>query len=499
MSEIVASQNPVDMRSMFELLKTIPGQYIETDEPVDPNAELSGVYRHIGAGGTVMRPTQIGPMMVFNSVKGHEGARVAIGVLASRERIGYMFDTDPRELGFLLRGAVRNAIAPVTIAQSEAVCQEVVHRAEDPDFDIRKLLPAPTNTPEDAGPYVTMGMCYATDPENGDSDVTIHRLCLQSKDEISMYFVPGARHLSVFREKAEAAGKPLPISISIGVDPAIEVAACFEPPTTPLGFNELSIAGGIRKQPVELVDCLTINEKAIANAEYVIEGELLPDVRVQEDQNTGTGKAMPEFPGYTGGANPSLPLIKVKAITHRKNPIMQTVIGPSEEHVNMAGIPTEASVIEMVEKAMPGRLQNVYSHSAGGGKYMAVMQFKKSIPSDEGRQRQAALLAFSAFSELKHVILVDEDVDPFDSNDVLWAMNTRYQGDVDTIFIPGVRCHPLDPSQSPEFNPALRDRGISCKTIFDCTVPFNLKSKFQRSQFLEVDPGRFAPEMFGSV
>ena len=91
----------------------------------------------------------------------------------------------------------------------------------------------------------------------------------------------------------------------------------------------------------------------------------------------------------------------------------------------MAGIPTEASIYGMVEKAMPGRLQNVYCSSAGGGKYMAVLQFKKLSQSDEGRQRQAALLAFSAFSELKNVFLVDEDVDCFDMNDVLWAMNTR--------------------------------------------------------------------------
>jgi UbiD family decarboxylase len=496
MSDKSGTGKPTDFRSILELLKTVRGQLIETDEPVDPNAELCGVYRHVGAGGTVQRPTQIGPMMIFNNVKGHEGARVAIGVLASRERVGIMLDTEPKRLGFLLKDALSHPIDPITIHQDKAVCQEVVHRADEPGFDIRKLLPAPTNTAEDAGPYITMGMCYASDPETGESDVTIHRLCLQSKDEISMYFVPGARHLGVFREKAEAAGKPLPISVSIGVDPAMEIAACFEPPTTPLGFNELSIAGAIRNRAVEMVDCLTIGEKAIANAEYVIEGELVPGVRVREDQNTNTGKAMPEFPGYTGTAVPEMPIIKVKAITHRTNPIMQTVIGPSEEHVNLAGIPTEASIIQMVEQAMPGRLLNVYSHSSGGGKYMAVMQFKKTAPSDEGRQRQAALLAFSAFSELKHVILVDEDVDPFDSNDVLWSLNTRYQGDIDTIFIPGVRCHPLDPSQSPEYNPALRDRGISCKTIFDCTVPFKLKDKFKRSAFMDVDPARFAPSLF---
>ena len=113
---------------------------------------------------------------------------------------------------------------------------------------------------------------------------------------------------------------------------------------------------------------------------------------------------------------------------------------------------------------------------------MAVLQFKKREASDEGRQRQAALLAFSAFSELKHVFLVDEDVDCFDMNDVLWAMNTRFQGDADIITIPGVRCHPLDPSNDPTCSSSIRDHGIACKTIFDCTVPYDQKERFKESK-----------------
>lgn len=484
----------IDLRSALELLESIPGQMVHTDVEVDPSAELAGVYRYVGAGGTVARPTKTGPAMTFENVKGHPGAKVVIGLLASRKRVGYLLNSKPEKLGFMMRDAVKNAIAPVVVDKAKAQCQEVVHLATDEGFDIRKLIPAPTNTPEDAGPYVTLGMCYASDVETGESDVTIHRLCLQSKDEISMFFTPGARHLGAFREKAEALGKPLPISISIGVDPAIEIASCFEPPTTPLGFNELSIAGAIRGKAVELAPCVTIDEKCIANAEYVIEGELLVGARVREDQNSNTGKAMPEFPGYTGPANAELPVIKVKAVTHRVNPIMQTCIGPSEEHVSMAGIPTEASILDMVERAMPGRVQNVYAHSSGGGKFIAVIQFKKTVPSDEGRQRQAALLAFSAFPELKQVILVDEDVDIFDTNDVLWAMTTRMQADFDIVTIPGVRCHPLDPSNDPACSWSIRDHGIACKTIYDATVPFNQKARFQRAKFMEVDVKKFLPD-----
>ncbi|WP_345830563.1 UbiD family decarboxylase [Erwinia sp. HDF1-3R] len=481
-----------DLRSALALLSQYDDELIYTDEPVDPIAELSGVYRYVGANGTVQRPTQIGPAMIFNKIKGYDDMRVLIGLLSSRKRVARLFGTTPEKLAFMLKDSVNTPIAPVVIPREKAACQEVVHLATDPDFDILKLLPAPTNTPDDAGPYFTLGMCYAADPETGEHDVTIHRLCVQSKDEISMYFVPG-RHLDVFRQKAEAAGKPLPISISIGVDPAIEIGACFEPPTTPLGFDELSIAGSLRNQAVELVDCASVKARGIANAEVVIEGELLPNVRVREDQNTNTGKAMPEFPGYTGDAQAEVPVIKVKAITHRRHPILQTCIGPSDEHTNMAGIPTEASILQMVERALPGFVQNVHCPSPGTGKYLAVLQVKKRSLVDEGRQKQAALLAFSAFSELKHIMLVDEDVDIFDLSDVMWAMTTRYQADVSTTLIPGVRCHPLDPSSDPAFSPSIRAHGIACKAIFDCTVPYHLKKNFIRSQFLEVDVNRFIP------
>lgn len=480
-----------DLRSALELLRSIPGQLIETDVEVDPAAELSGVYRYVGAGGTVMRPTNSdGPAMIFNNIKGHPGARVAIGVVGTRKRVAALFDCKPEDVGKLLCRSVAHPIQPV-VSEKDAPCQEVVHLASDPDFDLNRLIPAPTNTPVDAGPYITLGMCYATHPDTGLSDVTIHRMCIQGKDELSIFLQPGSRHIGAMAERATELGKPLPISISIGVDPAIEVTSCFEPPTTPLGFNELSIAGALRGEPVQLHRCVTIPENCIANAEYVIEGEIIPGVKVQEDQNSHTGYAMPEFPGYNGTASSVCWLIKVRAVTHRLNPIMQTCIGPSGEHVSMAGIPTEASIYAMIEKALPGKVTNVYAHPAGGGKYMAVLQCRKTVPTDEGKQRQAALLAFSAFPELKHVILVDEDVDIFDSNDVLWAMNTRFQGDRDIVTIPGVRCHPLDPSSDPEYSPSIWDRGISCKTIFDCTVPFPLKERFRRAEFLEVDPSHW--------
>jgi 4-hydroxy-3-polyprenylbenzoate decarboxylase len=298
---------------------------------------------------------------------------------------------------------------------------------------------------------------------------------MQGPDTLSIYFVPG-RHIDQFRARAERLGQSLPVSVSIGLDPAIYLASCFESPAVPLGFDELTVAGGLRHRPVELVDCVSVAAQAIARAEIAIEGEILPGVRIREDSQTLTGYSMPEFAGSMGVAQPELPVIRVTAVTHRRSPILQTIVAPSEEHTNLVGIPTEVSILRAVERSMPGLLRGVYSHTSGGGKFLAILEIGKRSPTDEGRQRQAALTAFAAFPELKHVILVDEDVNIFDSNDVFWAMTVRYQGDADTVFIPGVRGAALDPSRAAD--------GTTCKTIFDCTVPFDLKERFRRAEFI---------------
>ncbi|MQY22647.1 UbiD family decarboxylase [Nocardia macrotermitis] len=488
------TRHPInDLRSALERLRHHPGQLIETDVPIDPDGELAGVYRRVGAGGTVERPTRIGPAMIFNNVKGYPGSRVLVGLVASRKRVGIMFDTPPDELTRKIFDAINHGMSPIDVGPEEAKCQEVIYRATDPDFDMRKILPAPTNTDEDAGPYFCMGLVLASDPELG-TNVTIHRLCVQDKDRMTIFFAPG-RHIDAFRQRAEAKGESLKVTINMGLDPAIHIGAEFEAPTTPLGYDELRMAGGIRQEPVKLVDGVSVAAKAIAYAEVVIEGEILPDVREEEDQNTHTGHAMPEFPGYDGDANPSLPVIKVTAITTRKNPILQTLVGPGEEHVSLAGLPTEGSIYNALNDAMPGFVTGVYAHSAGGGKFLSILQCKKTNSFDDGRIRQAALLAFGVYSELKNLILIDEDVDIFDTDDVLWAMTTRMQGDTDIITIPAVSGHVLDPSQNPDYNPRLPAKGTTAKTIFDATVPFHLKDKFERAHFRDIDPRPYAPEL----
>ena len=483
------------LRSALDMIRDNPEQYVETDVQADPYLEIAGVYKKVGAGGTVKRPTKSnGPVMMFNNIKGYPGKRVVIGILGSRKRMGLFTDVPPEQLAFKLSRCVNDPIPPIIVPAEKALCQQVVHRADDPDFDIRNILPVPTTCAADPSPCITMGLCRAQDPETGCSDVTMHRMFVQDvKDELSILADPKInRHIGMMIDKAEKMNIPLPITVNIGLDPAIYLCTSFTAPTTPFGFDELSIAGALRGRPVELAQCLTIDSAGIANAEYVIEGEVQPGRRVWEDKLTGSGNGLAEFQGYTNIAH-EVYVIKIKAVTHRIDPIYQTCIGPSEEHVSMAVIPVEACILNLTDKSLPGRVKNVYSHSSGGGKFMAIMQINKEVPSHEGFQRQAALLAFGAFRELKHVVLVDEDVDIFDSSDVLWALNTRYQGNIDTVFIPGIFAHSADISAAPDFSPFSRTPGASCKTIFDCTVPFALKHKFIRPVFEDVDVEKFLP------
>ena len=479
-----------DLRTALEFLEAVPGQLVSTDVEVDPYLELAGVYRKVGSGTPAAPPTKIGPAMLFKKVKGHD-LPVVVGVLASRERTALLLGSTKERLMFDLMEALEKPLPPVRLeAGTKAPCQEVVIK---PPFDLRKFIPAVVSTKKDCGTFINMGIVRGEDPETGEADVTFHRMCLHGPDTMTVEFTPG-RHIDCFRLKAEAKGQPFPASVNIGLDPAVHVATSFEAPTTPLGFDELTVAGALRGRPVELVDCVSQPARALARAEIVLEGEFRPGEYADEDALNPTGWAMPEFPGYEGTAHAHQPVFHVTAITHRTNPVFQMLIGPGEEHVTLTGLPTEASIYRLIQDAMPGFLQNVYSHSAGGGKYLAILQVKKGHPMDEGRQRQAGICALTAFAELKHVIVVDEDVDIYNTNDVMWAMTTRYQGDVDTIFIPGTRCHGGDPSASTDYNPLLRGRGISCKTIFDCTVPYGMKERFERARFADVDLKKFLHE-----
>ena len=228
--QVTTSSDITDLRTALAFLSAKRGQLVSTSVPVDPYLELPAVYKLVGAGTPVAPPTRVGPAMIFERTKGFDMPVVA-GVLASRERVAMLLGSTPERVAFDLLDALKHAVPATLVSGTEAPCQEVVIR---PPFDIRKLLPATTSTKRDAGPFLNMGLLRGEDPETGQADITIHRLCIHGPDTLTVNFTPGRRHIDVLRAKAEAAGRPFPLTINLGLDPAIHLGACFEAPTTPL-------------------------------------------------------------------------------------------------------------------------------------------------------------------------------------------------------------------------------------------------------------------------
>ena len=436
-----------DLRSALRLLALVPGQLARHAAPVDAFCELAAVFRE----------TSRGAAMLFENVKGFE-IPVAAGVFATRERAALLLGWPMERLPFKLMEASARPLAPVAV--QSAPCQDVVLR---PPFDLRRLVPAITHTPDDAGPFITAGLVRAEDPETGAANASVHRMCLHAADTLSIYFAPG-RHIDRFRARAEQAGRPLPISVSIGLDPAVLLAACAPAPE---GEDELAIAGGIRGRAVELVECVCVRAKAIAHAEIVLEGVIPPGERVREDAVTGTGFSMPEFHGYMGVAECEVPVLRVTAVTHRRNAIYQTIVSPGGERANLIGIPTEARILQATARALPGAVTNAYMHPSGGGSNLAILQIAARTSAADRRGREAARVALDTCRELHRVMLVDEDVNPFDSDDLLWAMVTRSGRRSDVSYTPAGR---------------RRFFGKLPGTIVDCTIPYGQEARLRRPE-----------------
>jgi 4-hydroxy-3-polyprenylbenzoate decarboxylase len=289
--------------------------------------------------------------------------------------------------------------------------------------------------------------------------------------------VPG-RHLATMHEKALEAGRPLPVSVNIGVDPATALASCCTGPLAPYGFDELAVAGALRGAPVELGQCISVDAPCIAHAEYVLEGEITGE-RAAENPRGAAG-AMPELLGYPGAARSSLPVLRIKRITSRHDPIYQSVIGPGLEQSNLLGIALETDILSFLWSQYGDLIVNAFASPAGGGQLLVALSVRKRSPACDDRAREAAEELLKRKRMVKMVLLADEDVNIFDHGELWWAMSTRFQASSDIITLndqPGFRS---DPTQNPEYGAGITELGRTSKAVFDCTAPYRLRGRFKR-------------------
>ena len=346
-------------------------------------------------------------------------------------------------------------------AQSSPAGYRIIEKSVSPVKEVitKKVnlyeLPIPVHHEKDSGPYITAGVLIAKNPETGERNLSIHRLQVTDKNHLGILILP--RHLMHYQRIAEKKNLPLEIAIVIGLDPITMLASQA---LTPLGQDEFCIASALYGESIELVKCETVDIEVPAHAEIVLEGIILPNVRKPEGP-------FGEYPRYYGPRS-DREYIEIKCMTTRKNPIFQTIVPATDEHLLLGAVPREGGILQIVKNAVP-TVSAVHLTPGGTGRYHLVIQMEKK---NEGEAKNAMFAAFGSSQEVKHVVVVDKDVDIFNPFEVNWAIATRCQASEDVMIIKNACGNKLDPSSND---------GVSDKMGIDATVPLLApKEKFEK-------------------
>src|SRR5437763_3456190 len=360
--------------------------------------------------------------LYFHKVIGYD-MPVVSGIIRSRERAIMALGCETyREIEDKLKQAIDHPIPPKYVKSSPA--REVVLFGEDVDL---YKLPIPMSSIYDGGPMITAGVVIARDPELGINS-GIYRFIVKEKNLTGIDIVT-PNNMRLFAQRAYEQGRPLPISISIGTHPIEITGSGYR---APLGVDEMAIAGGLRRAPVELAACATLDLPFIADAEIVLEAEILPTGWTWPQGRFG------EFTRLMGGLHWK-PLVRVKAIAMRKGAIFYNLHMPWENTWLVA--PTRYAAIRQALKTAGVQVKDINVTLGGCAFWHAVISIRKQ--PGEGKN---ALLAALSVMDLKHAVVVDDDIDVFDPTEVEWAIATRVQGDKDVMIVSNARAKPLDPS-----------------------------------------------------
>ncbi|MEW5881936.1 MAG: UbiD family decarboxylase [Pseudomonadota bacterium] len=397
--------------------------------------------------------------VLFPQPGGH-AMPVVSGFMSQRAWIAEAMGVPQSELLARFRKASEAPTPWREVSAGQAACQQVVHDFRAQPLDIAQLLPIPTHSEHDSGPYITAGLVIARNPKTGVQNVSINRIQINGPDRLGILMLP--RHLHAFYQSAESAGSALPVAIVIGVDP---LTALSSQAITPIDFDELTIAGSLHGAPLPVVKCRTSDVRAPADAEIVIEGRILPHVREAEGP-------FGEFPKYYS-AREDREVIEIDCVTHRRNPIFHTIVPAQMEHLLLGAIPREATLLAHLQRSFPN-VTDVHLSVGGVARYHLYVQMKKTR---EGQPKNVILGALGSHYDVKHVVVVDDDVDVHDPGEVEWAVATRFQADCDLVVVNGAQGSPLDPSTTVRFahshggNPPTHLQGMSAKMGLDATKP----------------------------
>ncbi|MFC2003476.1 UbiD family decarboxylase domain-containing protein [Chloroflexota bacterium] len=466
----MTERDVTSLRTTLEFLKE-EGELLIIDGEVDPYLEVTGITKALDNSH----------VLLFQNVKGYTGKRIMAGLFSRTDRVARIFGVgDGRKLKLKCLEAIQNPIAPRIVESGP--CQEMVQTKK---LDILKSIPITQHTESDPGRILSGGIALIRDPNFG-SCISYKRMHFRGRDWGSVYCAPGSHATHILSEYASKS-RNLPITINICPDPAVMgVAGGGMVQDLPVGTDELAIAGGLQGTPINICHAKTVDTYAIATSEWVIEGYIDTSQVVWESaeaEKAGDDKVpfFPEYHGFLGSAATTYKF-QATAITGRKdNPIYYSPLGHSFESPHMKSfnvIPLEYSLLQ---SRWPNLIRDVNVLPAMKGRFGLAIQVEKQNEHDDYCIKDIIQAAIEYTRQMRFVVVVDEDVDIYSAEEIIWALIFRMDAKDGLILVPpiegsiGMRKEKIGP-----FVPVTR-------MGFDATVPIRNKWAYLRGKYPEVN------------
>jgi len=385
-------------------------------------------------------------VVIFENIK-ESDIGIISGICNTREKIAHSIATTVPKITSSIVEATQN---PITIDKVEGISKNFQNSM---DADLTKL-PIPTYYKKDGGAYITAGVIIAKDPETGVRNASIHRMMMRDANTLGVRIVP--RNLYTYYKKAEKMDKPLEVAIAIGMNPATLLASCTSIPIT---SDELEVANAFHNGEMKVIKCDAVDLE-VPDCEILLEGQLLPHERAEEGpfvDLTDTYDVIRQEP-----------LIKLEKMHYKNNPLYHAIMPAGNEHKLLQGLPQEPRIYKAVQNTVP-TINNVVLTEGGCCWLHAAISIQKQTPGDG---KNVIMAALAAHPSLKHCVVVDEDINIFESDDIEYAIATRVKGDEDILIVPGARGSSLDPRATPQ--------GTTTKIGIDATKILDKEEKFER-------------------
>lgn len=426
-------------------MKTFLNQLEEQFDFIRINQEIS---THLEASEILRKHPK--DVVILENLK-ESSIPVVSGICNTREKIALALNC---EVGDITSKIVQGMENPHPIHNIEKISKEYTSSKAD-----LSKLPILTHYKRDGGPYITSGVIIARNPENGTVNASIHRMLVLDNNNLTVRIVP--RHLYTYYQQAEEQGEDLEIAIAIGMNPATLLATTTSIPIT---ADEMEVANSFHGGDMKLLQCETVDLE-VPEAEIIMEGKILANERANEGpfvDLTDTYDIIRQEP-----------VIELEKM-HIKNDALYHAIFPAGfEHRLLQGLPQEPRIYNAVQNTVP-TVKNVVLTEGGCCWLHAAVSIKKQT---QGDGKNVIMAALAAHPSLKHVVVVDEDVDIFNPEDLEYAMATRVKGDDDILIVPKARGSSLDPAALPD--------GTTTKVGVDATKPIDKLKKFERVSLSE--------------